>query len=301
MRWLPILRVRMLKWHTDPLSALISLQILQDALRMWGYLAVTFFIMIESSGIPFPGETMLLLASFSAATIVPQLQIGLIIAFAALGAIIGDNIGYYIGRTGGRTLVERYGRHVFLKPQHLKRAEQFFEKHGNKTVFFGRFTAVLRAWAAFLAGVNSMNWRTFLLYNAAGGILWAIIFGTIGFVAGRVFHDQFAQVEQIARDISWIGAVVIVAVVVGTFLLIRFRRAGHSHAESTSDEDQVEQPVEHVLSTEKTPTSTMTGSTNGKSQNREITPTDVDASSAHTVKDIHEKEIIVQPQAKVER
>lgn len=301
MRWLPILRVRMLKWHTDPLSALISLQILQDALRMWGYLAVTFFIMIESSGIPFPGETMLLLASFSAATIVPQLHIGLIIAFAALGAIIGDNIGYYIGRTGGRALVERYGRYVFLKPQHLKRAEQFFEKHGNKTVFFGRFTAVLRAWAAFLAGVNHMSWRTFLFYNAAGGILWAIIFGTIGFVAGRVFHDKFAQVEQIARDISWIGAVAIVAVVAGAYLLFRFRRARHAHTASSSDKGKVEQPVEHVFSTEETPTSTIAGSTNGKSQIREITSIDVDARSVHPVKDIHEEEIMAQPQAKDER
>jgi membrane protein DedA with SNARE-associated domain len=244
MRWLPILRVHMLKWHIDPLAALISLQILQDALRAWGYLAVMIFIMIESAGIPFPGETMLLLASFSAATIVPQLHIGLIIAFAALGAIIGDNIGYYIGRTGGRALVERYGRYVFLKPQHLKRAEQFFEKHGNKTVFFGRFIAVLRTWAAFLAGVNHMRWLTFLFYNAAGGILWAFIFGTIGFVAGRVFHDNFAQVEQIARDISWIGAVVIVVVVVGAYLLIRFRRARRSDTASSLENGKVEQPVE---------------------------------------------------------
>ncbi|HCP73047.1 MAG TPA: hypothetical protein DIU08_00215, partial [Ktedonobacter sp.] len=159
--------------------ALISLQILQDALRTWGYLAVMAFIMIESSGIPFPGETMLLLASFSAATLVPELNIGLIIAFAALGAILGDNIGYYIGRTGGRSIIERYGRYVFLKPQHLKRAEKFFEKHGNKTVFFGRFIAILRTWSAFLAGVNHMHWRVFLLYNAAGGILWAIIYGTL--------------------------------------------------------------------------------------------------------------------------
>ena len=244
------------------------------------------FIMIESAGIPFPGETMLLLASFSAATIVPQLHIGLIIAFAALGAIIGDNIGYYIGRTGGHALVERYGRYVFLKPQHLKRAEQFFEKHGNKTVFFGRFIAVLRTWAAFLAGVNHMRWGTFLFYNAAGGILWAITFGTIGFVAGRVFHDKFAQVEQIARDISWIGAVVIVVVIMGAYLLIRFRRSRCSHTVSSSENGKVEQPAGQILPTEETPVSSIPESTNNEPP-ADDTPIDVDAPRVHPVKDIH--------------
>ncbi|HXL36144.1 MAG TPA: DedA family protein [Ktedonobacteraceae bacterium] len=299
MRWLPILRIRMLKWHTDPLAALISLQVLQDALRSWGYLAVMVFIMIESAGIPFPGETMLLLASFSAATIVPQLHIGLIIAFAALGAIIGDNIGYYIGRTGGRALVERYGRYVFLKPQHLRRAEQFFEKHGNKTVFFGRFIAVLRTWAAFLAGVNNMRWLTFLFYNAVGGILWATIFGTLGFLAGRVFHDKFAQVEQIARNISWISAAVIVAVVAGAYLLIRFRRARGSDAASSSENGKVEQPAGHVLPKDETPQSTVADSSNCKPQT-EITPINVDAPSVHPVEDICEEEVVAQPQAKDE-
>src|SRR6266568_600391 len=184
MRWLPILRMRTLTWQSETLAALISLQTLQNALHTVGYPAVTLFVMIESSGIPFPGETMLLLASFYAA-VDHQLQIGIIIACAALGAIIGDNIGFYVGRTGGRAFVERFGRYVFLKPQHLDRAEKFFAKYGDKTVFFGRFIAVLRAWAAFLAGVNQMRWRTFLIYNAAGGILWATIFGLLGYFPWR--------------------------------------------------------------------------------------------------------------------
>src|SRR5690348_3504787 len=186
MRWLPILRMRALTWHGDPLAALISFQTLTDLLSTYGYYAVTLFVMIESSGIPFPGETMLLLASFTAGAD-PQhrLFIPLVIAFAALGAIIGDNLGYYVGRTGGRAFVLRFGRYLFLNQQHLDRAEKFFARHGDKTVFFGRFIAVLRAWAAFLAGVNHMRWRTFLIYNAAGGILWATIFGTLGYFAGR--------------------------------------------------------------------------------------------------------------------
>src|SRR5437588_708839 len=118
MRWLPILRVRALNFSHEPLAALISLQTLQNALHTLGYPAVTLFIMIESSGIPFPGETMLLLASFFAAT-TNQLAIPIVIACAALGAIIGDNLGYLAGRTGGRALALRYGKYIFLKPHHL--------------------------------------------------------------------------------------------------------------------------------------------------------------------------------------
>src|SRR5207302_5875504 len=193
MRWLPILRVRALTFLHEPLAALISLQTLQSVLNTLGYPAVTLFIMIESAGIPFPGETMLLLASFYAA-IDHQLQLPFIIACAAFGAILGDNIGYYIGRTGGRAFAERFGRYIFLKPAHLDRAERFFARHGDKTVFFGRFVSILRTWSAFLAGVHQMRWRTFLIYNAAGGIVWAVIFGTLGYLAGGLFHNDFGQV-----------------------------------------------------------------------------------------------------------
>ncbi len=190
------------------------LQFLQNALSIAGYPAVMLFVMIESSGIPFPGETILLLGSFYAA-VNGSLQIPLVIAFAALGAIIGDNIGYYIGRTAGKAIVERYGRYVFLKPEHMERAEQFFNKHGDKTVFFGRFVAVLRAWAAFLAGVNRMHWRTFFIYNAAGGIVWATLFGCLGYFAGRTFGN-FTQVEHLANRLAWIitGIILVVGAVI---------------------------------------------------------------------------------------
>ena len=114
----------------EPLAALISLETLQNALHVLGYPAVTLFIMIESSGIPFPGETMLLLASFYAA-IDHQLQLPLIIACAAVGAIAGYNIGYYVGRTGGRAFVERFGRYLFLKPRHLDRKRSHLYQSGR--------------------------------------------------------------------------------------------------------------------------------------------------------------------------
>ena len=227
MHWLSILamfRHWKLTWYGEPLASLISLQTLQDALHLFGYPAVALFVMIESSGIPFPGETILLLASFYAA-IDHQLLLPIIIASAALGAIVGDNLGYYAGRTGGRALMDRFGRYLFLKPEQLDRAEHFFAKHGDKTVFFGRFIAILRTWAAFLAGVNRMRWRTFLIYNAAGGILWATIFGTLGYLAGRLLHDNFAQVERLARILGWVGAGIVALVVIAAFVIFRLRRA----------------------------------------------------------------------------
>lgn len=223
MRWLTLLHLRLLFLLNQPIAAIISLQALQNALSVMGYPAVALFIMIESTGIPFPGETMLLLASFFAATN-HTLQIPIVIASSALGAIIGDNLGYLIGRTGGYALVNRFGKYLFLKQEHLDRAEQFFARHGNKTVFFGRFVAVLRAWAALLAGINHMPWRTFLIYNAAGGIIWAVIYGTLGFVAGRYFHDKFAQVEGIAAFIGRTGLILIIVAIVALFIFFRLRR-----------------------------------------------------------------------------
>lgn len=210
-----------------PFATLISLQTLQQTLAIVGYPAVVFFVMVESMGVPFPGETMLLLASFYAA-VDQKLQIPFVIACAALGAIIGDNIGYYIGRTGGRAFVLRFGRYFFVKPKHLDKAEAFFAKHGNKTVFFGRFTTLLRLWSAFLAGVNHMPWRTFLFYNALGGIIWSIIYGLLGYFAGRVFHDNFAQVERLAGTLGWTfgGIIVLVVAAILAWLWLRRRRKG---------------------------------------------------------------------------
>jgi membrane protein DedA with SNARE-associated domain len=221
----------------EPLAAIISLETLQSLLNNFGYAAVALFIMIESSGIPFPGETMLLLASFYAA-ISHELQIPLVIACAAFGAIIGDNIGYVIGRTGGRTIVVRYGKYVFIKPEYLALAEAYFAKHGDKTVFFGRFIALLRAWAAFLAGVNHMRWRAFLFYNAAGGILWALIYGTLGYIAGRFFHDNFAQVERLATTLGWLGTGLIIVTVLAALFVIRLRRHKRAQALIQAEENR---------------------------------------------------------------
>src|SRR3989440_6761553 len=160
---------------------------LMHFLTTYGYWAVLFFVAIESAGIPFPGETMLLVAAIYAGT-THHLAIQLVIAAAAGGAILGDNLGYWVGREGGYRLLLRYGRYIRLDERKVKLGQYLFRKHGGKVVFFGRFIAVLRAWAAFLAGTNWMPWGSFLLFNALGGIIWATLYVLGGYFLGDNIH-----------------------------------------------------------------------------------------------------------------
>jgi membrane protein DedA with SNARE-associated domain len=218
--------------NAQVLAAFLPIQTLQQFLDQWGYPVVFLFVMIESIGIPFPGETMLLLGAFFAAG--GHLSIYGVIAAAAAGAIIGDNLGYWIGRKGGRPLIQRYGRYVLVKEERLSAAERFFERHGDKTVFFGRFISLLRTWAAFLAGVNQMRWPAFLLYNAAGGIFWAVIYGVIGYFVGRV-----VGVATIERDSSYVGSALLalIVILVGVFFLRRYLRSKREQREETKMQD----------------------------------------------------------------
>ncbi|GAC1469307.1 MAG: DedA family protein [Ktedonobacteraceae bacterium] len=160
---------------------------LEYFLSTYGYWAVLLFIAIESTGIPFPGEAMLIVAAIYAGT-THHLSLPLIIVAAAAGAILGDNLGFWVGREGGYRLVRRYGHYIHLDERKLKLGQYLFLRHGGKVVFFGRFVAVLRAWAAFLAGTNRMRWPNFLLYNALGGIVWAIIYGVGSYILGKNIH-----------------------------------------------------------------------------------------------------------------
>lgn len=165
-------------------------------LGTYGYWVVLLFVLIESTGIPFPGETILLAAAIYAGT-THHLAIPLVIAAAATGAILGDNLGYTVGREGGFRLLRRYGHLIRVDERKLKLGMYLFRRHGGKVVFFGRFVAVLRAWAAFLAGTSRMPWPRFLAFNAAGGIVWATLFGTAGYVLGRnveIFAGIFGKV-----------------------------------------------------------------------------------------------------------
>jgi membrane protein DedA with SNARE-associated domain len=187
---------------------------LDDLLSNFGYLAVFLIIATESLGIPAPGETMLVTAAiYSAAT--GNLLIEGVIAAAVAGAIIGDNIGYAVGRRGGYRLLLKYGHKLHIKESHLKVARYVFERYGGKVVFFGRFIAILRTYAAFLAGVGQMEWKRFIVANAAGGIVWATIFGLLGFYGQKAF-------ERLSTPINVsLGAVGLIAIVVFTLALRR--------------------------------------------------------------------------------
>ncbi len=182
-------------------------------LTTYGYIAVLIVVGIESIGIPFPGETMLLVAAIYAGR-THHLVIPLVIMAAATGAILGDNIGFWIGREGGYRLLRRYGRYIRLDERKLKLGHYLFLKHGGKVVFFGRFIAVLRTFAAFLAGTNRMRWPRFLLFNAAGGIVWATIFGLGGYFLGDNIH-------RLTGTIGIIISILAALIILGFLLFLR--------------------------------------------------------------------------------
>jgi membrane protein DedA with SNARE-associated domain len=185
-----------------------------------GYPAVFALVGAESLGIPLPGETALVVASIYAGT-THRLSPWLVFVVAAGGAVAGDNIGYWIGSTGGYRLARRYGHKARLDEGKLKVARYLFDRYGTKVVFFGRFVSVLRAYAAFLAGTTRMRWPRFLAANAAGGILWAGAYTTAGFFAGGVLKRL-----SLTIDIA-LGGIAAAAIVVG-LLLLRRRLAGLS-------------------------------------------------------------------------
>jgi membrane protein DedA with SNARE-associated domain len=162
------------------LAAIVNVSHLVET---FGYPLLFLAVMAESSGVPIPGETALITASVLASA--GKLQIELVIPIAAAGAIVGDNIGYLIGRKGGRWMLERPGRFHRQRLQVLAMGEPFFERHGPKAVFFGRFLLGLRLWASWLAGATRMRWRSFMLWNALGGICWATGIGLLAYFLGN--------------------------------------------------------------------------------------------------------------------
>jgi membrane protein DedA with SNARE-associated domain len=153
----------------------------------YGYWAVFCMVTAESLGVPLPAETALILASVYAGQS-HHLSPWLIWLVASAAAILGDNIGFWIGDKGGYAVARKYGSKVGLDERKLKTARYLFDQHGPKVVFFGRFVSILRAYAAFMAGVSKMHWRKFLVANAAGGILWAAIYTFGAYLAGSAFE-----------------------------------------------------------------------------------------------------------------
>jgi membrane protein DedA with SNARE-associated domain len=193
----------------------------------FGYLAVFALVGAESLGIPLPGETALIVAAVYAGH-TNRLSPWLIFAVASAAAIVGDNVGYWIGNEGGYRLVRTIqrrgvriwaGRRVHpIDERKLKIARYLFDRHGPKVVFFGRFVSVLRTYAAFLAGVNKMGWRRFVVANASGGIFWAAAYTWGAYLAG-------AALERASGTISLVIAGVAIVVIVVAVILARRRMA----------------------------------------------------------------------------
>jgi membrane protein DedA with SNARE-associated domain len=163
-------------------------------IHTYGLWVVFTLIMLESMGVPLPGETALMTAALYAGS-THRIDIVSVVLVAATAAIIGDNIGYVIGRSIGVRLVARYGRYIRLDEPRLKVGQYLFLRHGGKIVFFGRFVAFLRTYAALLSGMNRMSWPHFLLMNALGGICWATLFGGGAYLFG-------AQVKRVTGPAS---------------------------------------------------------------------------------------------------
>jgi len=167
----------------------------------WALLLLFGLVMFESFGLPLPGETALVACGILASQ--GDVSIATVIVVAALAAILGDNLGYWTARKGGRRLLGRYRFTRSYAERYLPRGERFFAAHGGKTVFFGRFVAVLRVTAAWIAGLSHMDWWRFLAWNAAGGIVWAAGVGLVAYFLG----------EEVAHAIARYGLYGAVAVI----------------------------------------------------------------------------------------
>jgi membrane protein DedA with SNARE-associated domain len=183
-------------------------------LEQYGLVILFVGVAMESAGIPLPGETVLITAAFLARPEYGIFSLAAVIVVGAAAAIVGDNIGYWLGRTGGRALLGRWTVTKRHAERVLPPAERFFDRHGPKTIFFARFIAVLRVTAAWMAGISQMEWRKFLLWNAAGGIIWATGVSLIAYWAGKAVADAISRYG--------LYAVVVLIFVVGVgFLVLR--------------------------------------------------------------------------------
>ena len=192
---------------------------LTDLFARYGYFVVFFGVLLENAGVPVPGETILLagaaLARFG------HLSIFWVISIAIAGAVLGDNAGFFIGRRGGRRLLERHGRMLGLTRARLDQFDAFFARHGAKTVFIARFVTGLRVVGAVLAGASTLPWGRFLVFNATGALAWAATFGAVGYALGYSW-------ETIERWIGDFGLVLLVVfAVVVVLALSRSRRRSH--------------------------------------------------------------------------
>ncbi|GAA0536095.1 DedA family protein [Paractinoplanes ferrugineus] len=211
-------------------------------LDRWGYLSVAATIGVESFGVPAPGQTFMVAAAIYAGA--GRLNIFAVAAIAFVAAVLGDNVGYWIGVRGGRKAVHRWGKYVFLTPERLARAEGFFARRGSRIVVIARFIDGLRQFNGVIAGITAMPWRTFLIYNTIGAAIWVGWWTGIAYALGT----HLVEIIEHAHRYKWwaIAAVTLAVIAYVTLHLrhIRRRRARTAAATDAAAEAAADGPVE---------------------------------------------------------
>ncbi|MGI8916346.1 MAG: DedA family protein [Chloroflexota bacterium] len=183
----------------------------QEAIGSFGYVAIFLLVAVEGLGIPLPGETALLVAAaMSGASFGGQLDIRLVIAVAAIGAIIGDSGGYFLGRRWGRQLLERWGPRFGLSSKRLARVERFFARYGVLTVFLGRYQALFRTYVGIIAGVAHMPFRIFFPVRLASCVVWALVYGIPAYFLGNQWSRVAALFHTFGLFSLGLGAALVV-------------------------------------------------------------------------------------------
>jgi membrane protein DedA with SNARE-associated domain len=203
------------------------LQGVAPILNKWGYLAVAGLIGVESFGVPAPGQTLMVAAAIYAGS--GRMNIFGVAAVAFVAAVLGDNVGYWIGVRGGRRLIHRFGKYVFITPERLEKAEHFFARRGNRIVLIARFIDGMRQLNGVIAGLTAMPWRTFLLYNAIGAFIWVGWWTGIAYFLGNHIEGIF----EIGHRYMW-PAIGVIVLAVGTYAYFHIRHIRNKRAKAAS-------------------------------------------------------------------
>jgi membrane protein DedA with SNARE-associated domain len=205
------------------------LQGVAPILNKWGYLAVAGLIGVESFGVPAPGQTLMVAAAIYAGS--GRMNIFGVAAVAFVAAVLGDNVGYWIGVRGGRRLIHRFGKYVFITPERLEKAEHFFARRGNRIVLIARFIDGMRQLNGVIAGLTAMPWRTFLMYNAIGAFVWVGWWTGIAYVLGNHIEAIF----EIGHRYMW-PAIGVVVLAVATYAYFHIRHIRNKRAKAAASE-----------------------------------------------------------------
>ena len=213
---------------------------LEPALNNFGYLAVAGFVLLEDFGVPVPGETILVVGSIYAGT--GRLNIVLVGVLGFLAAVVGDNIGFAIGHFGGRRLVERWGKYIFLTPERMDKAAAFFDRHGGRVIVIARFVEGLRQANGIIAGTTGMHWARFLMFNAIGAALWVAVWTCVGYFSGNHINSIYHTATKYELYFAIAVGVVLLALIARR--VIRLRRARAAAEAEAEPEAQAEAEAE---------------------------------------------------------